>query len=140
MACSGPPAKGGKLDLQVAFLGARSGPEDLEDESGAIDHLAIPGPFQVALLNGCERGVDHGVRRALERARWAIWVGRRRKVDRERNGEIEGRARHRGGASKNSLTRWYTTWGGSDRGRRYEGGLFSARDIIARKGPLDELD
>ena len=37
--------------LQAAFLGARSGAENLKDEPGTVQHFDIPGIFEIALLN-----------------------------------------------------------------------------------------
>ena len=49
-----------QLHLERALARARPGPEDLEDQAGAVDHLAVPGAFQVALLNRGQRRVDDG--------------------------------------------------------------------------------
>src|SRR5690606_15550419 len=37
-----------KLDLQSAYLSARTSAEDFEDEPGAVEHLGVTGAFQVA--------------------------------------------------------------------------------------------
>ena len=48
-----------QFNLQAAF--ARAGPfaENLQDQPGAINHLAAPGAFQIALLHGAERGIHN---------------------------------------------------------------------------------
>ena len=47
-----------QLDLQAAFPALRPGAEDLQDQPGAVDHLALPGALEVALLHRAQRGVD----------------------------------------------------------------------------------
>ena len=47
------------LDLQRAFARARAASEDFENEPGAVEHLGVPGLFQVALLHRRERAVHH---------------------------------------------------------------------------------
>ena len=47
------------FDLQRAFARARAASENLEDEPGAVEHLGVPGPFQIALLHRRERAVHH---------------------------------------------------------------------------------
>ena len=40
-----------QFDLQAAFMSARAGAENLEDQAGAVDNLGLPAPFQIALLH-----------------------------------------------------------------------------------------
>ena len=40
-----------QLDLQAALARARALAEDLQDQAGAVEHLAVPGLLQVALLH-----------------------------------------------------------------------------------------
>ena len=49
----------GQFNLQSTFLGLGPGTKDLEDQAGAVQHLGLPGLFQIALLNGCQRMVDN---------------------------------------------------------------------------------
>ena len=52
----------GKLDLQLAFEGARALREDVQDQAAAIQHAAIEFLLEVAFLAGRERIVhDHQV-------------------------------------------------------------------------------
>ena len=48
-----------EFNLQAAF--ARAGPfaKNLQDQPGAINYLAAPGAFQIALLHGAERGIHN---------------------------------------------------------------------------------
>ncbi len=55
----------GELDLQAPFPRPRPLAEDLEDQPGAIEHLGVPCPFEVALLHGCERVIDDDQRSIL---------------------------------------------------------------------------
>ena len=45
-----------KLHLQPALAGERALAEDLQDQPGAVEHLAVPGLLEVALL---DRGSRH---------------------------------------------------------------------------------
>jgi hypothetical protein len=47
------------LDLQRAFAGARAPAENFQDQTGAIEHLGAPRPFQIALLHRRQRTVHH---------------------------------------------------------------------------------
>src|SRR5690606_30646519 len=48
----------GKLDLEPPFPRLRPLAEDLEDQSGAVDDLGLPGALKIALLNRGQRVVD----------------------------------------------------------------------------------
>src|SRR5262249_11260508 len=41
-----------KLHLQSALAGECALAEDLQDQPGSIEHLAVPRPFEIALLDG----------------------------------------------------------------------------------------
>src|SRR4051794_17122547 len=46
------------LDLQRALPCTRASAEDLEDDAGTVQHLCVPGAFQVALLHRRERTIE----------------------------------------------------------------------------------
>ena len=48
----------GEFHLQRAFPRGRTLAEDVEDQSGPVDHLAAPGTLEVALLHRRQRGID----------------------------------------------------------------------------------
>src|ERR1041385_326305 len=50
----------GKFHLELAFGGAGAGPEDLQDEAGAVDDLAAPLLLQITLLHWSKRMIDDG--------------------------------------------------------------------------------
>src|SRR5260370_5321156 len=47
----------GELDLQRALARARPPPEDFQDQAGAVEHLAVPAPFEISLLHRLVRAV-----------------------------------------------------------------------------------
>ena len=47
------------LDLQRAFAGARAATENFQNKPGAVEHLGVPGLFQIALLHRRQRAVHH---------------------------------------------------------------------------------
>ena len=53
----------GQLHLQPALAGAGTLAEDLQDQAGAVEHLAAPGLLKVALLHRAQGVVDDGERR-----------------------------------------------------------------------------
>jgi hypothetical protein len=79
-----------ELDLQGAFAGCGTLAENVQDQPGAVDHLAIPGALKVPLLHGRQLSVDYrdpditvGDRGALrprlplaEQRRWATGAER----------------------------------------------------------------
>ncbi len=54
-----------ELDLQGALPGGRPLAEDVEDQSGAVDHLAVQRALQVALLHRAQPAVDDRDRHLL---------------------------------------------------------------------------
>ena len=48
----------GELDLEAPFPCPRPLPEDLQDETGAVEHLGVPCRLEVPLLNRSERMID----------------------------------------------------------------------------------
>ena len=50
----------GKLDLKTPFPRPCTSAEYFEDKARAIQDLAIPGAFEIALLDRRHRSVDHG--------------------------------------------------------------------------------
>src|SRR6202030_188167 len=50
------------LDLQRPFAGMGALPKDLQDEAGAVEHLGVPGFFEIALLHRRDGAVhDHEI-------------------------------------------------------------------------------
>jgi hypothetical protein len=47
-----------QLDLQATLMGMGACPKYFEDEAGAVDHLGLPAPLEVALLHRAYRRVD----------------------------------------------------------------------------------
>ena len=52
--------QGRQFDLQPAFAGPGALAEDFQDQPGAVDDLALPSLFQVALLNRRQCRIDNG--------------------------------------------------------------------------------
>ena len=48
----------GELDLQAPFPRPRPRAENLEDQSGAVEHLGAPCLFEIALLHRRQRMID----------------------------------------------------------------------------------
>ena len=48
----------GEFDLQRTFLGAGTLAENLQDQAGTVDDLAVPGAFKVALLHRGQGRID----------------------------------------------------------------------------------
>ena len=55
----------GELDLQAPFPRPRPFAEDLEDQSGAVEHLGLPRRLEIALLHRRERVIDDDQPRLL---------------------------------------------------------------------------
>ena len=53
-----------QLDLKRALLRRRTLAEDVENQPGAVDHLAVPRTLQIALLHRRNRGIHNGYRHA----------------------------------------------------------------------------
>ena len=49
----------GQLHLQAALGGAGAAGEDLQDQTGAVDDLDVPGALEIALLDGAQGAVNH---------------------------------------------------------------------------------
>ena len=47
-----------EFDLERALLRRRAFTEDIQDQAGAVDYLAAPGAFQIALLHRRQGGID----------------------------------------------------------------------------------
>jgi hypothetical protein len=50
--------KRGQFDLQAALVSARPRAENFEDQTGPVDDLRPPAPFEVALLHRAQRTID----------------------------------------------------------------------------------
>ena len=48
-----------KLDLQRSFARAGALPKYFKNETGAVEHLGVPGLFQIALLHWRQRAIHH---------------------------------------------------------------------------------
>ncbi|MNT01939.1 hypothetical protein D3C72_1364260 [compost metagenome] len=48
----------GQLDLQLAFMAARTLGKDVQDQTGTVDHPALQETFQIAFLTRAQRVVD----------------------------------------------------------------------------------
>ncbi|MNF58916.1 hypothetical protein D3C84_404930 [compost metagenome] len=48
----------GQFDLQLAFMGTGALGEDIEDQTGTVEHPTLEGALEVALLAGCEGVIE----------------------------------------------------------------------------------
>ena len=48
----------GKLDLQAALIGTRPRAKNFEDQTGAVDNLRLPAPFEIALLHWAQHAIE----------------------------------------------------------------------------------
>ena len=48
-----------EFDLQRTFLGLGAAAEDFQDQSGAVEHLGVPGLLEIALLDRRQRAIHH---------------------------------------------------------------------------------
>ena len=64
-----------KLDLEATLAGLCATAEDLENQSGAVQHLGVPGPLEVALLDRRQRVKWHALNyQPCCHQRWRHWA------------------------------------------------------------------